>query len=370
MATQLLAQGNGGFSSPVTAPNSLPATTEEMSFFQKVYHAARGLMWRDSHRAMKPTANDLPIPPSPTRKPMESRFLQTIEFNANLTFSLRILNEDFSVEAVPEVHTEGSVLHVEASTRASPGVFPKLFIEDCYGADAPHHSHARRIDIIVNNHGCLHAGVPEITWFRKTDSSIVFKLPAFLLTDDSEEIYLHCLLTAWSQKLPTTPGKKMCIFDSTSSRWKNLDELSKSSICNCCDSYCHQEPAPRGNLKGFLGEGISRRELLGPLKVHKQDVSWLEGKCQTMKRMLLVSVAFVCSCILAAFFVGVLIALVMAVLRYYGVVARPRWLRDHKEQPFHTELQTMVGACLEPEEMEKESSVDSCKHNSETPQKE
>lgn len=89
-----------------------------------------------------------------------------------------------------------------------------------------------------------------------------------------------------------------------------------------------------------------------------------------MKKMLLVSVAFVCSCILAAFFVGVLVALILAVLRYSGMVARPRRLRNQKEQPFHTELQTMVGACIETEEIEKESSMDYCKLNSDTPEKE
>lgn len=89
-----------------------------------------------------------------------------------------------------------------------------------------------------------------------------------------------------------------------------------------------------------------------------------------MKRMLLVSVAFVCSCILAAFFVGVLVTLILAVLRYSGTVARLRRLRNQKEQPFQTELQTVLGACIETEEIEKESSVDYCKLNGNSPEKE
>ncbi|XP_025030483.1 zona pellucida sperm-binding protein 3-like [Python bivittatus] len=370
LATQVLTQGKDGFFSPAAVPSSLPETTEQMGFFKKIYHAARGLMWHGSANTTKTAVNRLPTPPSPAvaRKLTESHILQAIEVNAvaNLNFSLRVLSEDFSVEAVPEVYIEGSVIHIEARIQASPSMFPKLFIEECYGANAPHHSHTRKIYIIVNNHGCLHAGDPEVMWFRKTDSVIVFKLPAFLMTDDSEEIYIHCLLTAWSQKLPTNPGKKMCVFDSISSRWKNLDELSKSSICNCCDSYCHQE-SPHGNLKG---ERISHRELLGPLRVRKEDAPWLEGKCHTMKRMLLVSAAFVCSCILAALFVGVLIALALAVLRYSGVGRRHRRLRNRKAQrSFHTELQTVVGACTETDEIEKESNMDYCKLNRNTPEK-
>lgn len=87
-----------------------------------------------------------------------------------------------------------------------------------------------------------------------------------------------------------------------------------------------------------------------------------------MKRLLLVSVAFVASCILAALFVGSLLALGVTLLRYSRTRKGHRLLQNPKEDPFHTELQAVVGTIAEVDETE-ESNLDYCKLKADTPEK-
>ncbi|XP_061458913.1 zona pellucida sperm-binding protein 3-like [Rhineura floridana] len=369
LAAQAVAQGQGLPSPTAAGSNPREVTTATMGFFRKVFHAAKGLVWSGNSNATMSTATSLPTLPSPvaTSAQAQVQFVQGAQPNeVKLNFSLRVLNEDLSVAAEPGIYVEGSVIYLEARVQASPGLFPKLFIDECYGTDAQPQSHFRRVYIIVDNHGCMSSGELEARWFRKDDSVLVFTMPAFLLTGKSEEIYIHCLLTAWSQKIPPTPGKKACYFDSISSSWKNVDEPSKTSVCKCCDSYCPVESPPFGNEKAFWGEGRLHREVVGPLAVHREDVPWFEGQCHTMKRFLLVSVAFGGSCLLAALFAGALVALGLAVYRY-SHTSKP--LKNRMEQPYQTELQTVLGSLAVDEDVEKESSLDYCKLKSDTPEK-
>ena len=89
-----------------------------------------------------------------------------------------------------------------------------------------------------------------------------------------------------------------------------------------------------------------------------------------MKKLLLVSVAFVSSCILAALFVGALLALATATFRYSRTSKGHRLLKDRPKQPYHAELQVVAEARAISEEIDKESTLDYCKMKSDTPEKE
>ncbi|XP_050779831.1 zona pellucida sperm-binding protein 3-like [Gopherus flavomarginatus] len=141
--------------------------------------------------------------------------------STKMNFTLRILNEDFSVMAEPSTYTPGSPIYVEAKVESSAGVSPRIYVEECYGSHAKDLSRSRRIYVIVNNHGCLHGGKSGnvAVWRRPEDSALQFAIPAFMLADEPEEkIYIHCLLTAWGQESLTNLGKKSCYYNSTSFR--------------------------------------------------------------------------------------------------------------------------------------------------------
>nr|XP_042711975.1 uncharacterized protein LOC112060228 isoform X1 [Chrysemys picta bellii] len=281
----------------------------------------------------------------------------------NLTYPL-LPPEDFSVMAEPPTYTPGSPIRVEAKVESSAGVSPRIYVDECYGSHAEHLSHSRRIYVIVNNHGCLHGGKSGdvAVWCRPEDSALQFATPAFMLADEPEEkIYIHCLLTAWGQESLTSLGKKSCYYNSTSFSWQNLEDPSQNLKCSCCDSHCPADSAPPGELREFVGEGMLHRKIAGPLMVHKEEAPWYEERCRTLKKLLLVGVAFVGSCLVGALFVGGLLALALALFRSYQRSKGQRLLRKRKEYPYQTELQSVVNALVTAEEMQKaerESSID------------
>ncbi|KAJ6656730.1 hypothetical protein lerEdw1_003618 [Lerista edwardsae] len=370
--------------SPTADSNVYLGTTAELGFFKRLFH---GLVWKDSPTAMMTTAPSFPS--TSTEAAIRSRVAESQEL-PRMNFSLRLLSEDLRSAVEPGTYTEGSAIHLEARLQAPPGLFPKIFVDECFGTDTMHSSQAKRVYVLVRNHGCLHPGEPETkaTFFRKEDTVIIFTIPAFLLTSRPEEkIYIHCFLTAWSQRIPTNSGKKACYFDDLSSRWKNIDEPSKVSVCSCCDSHCPSTLTHHGNMTALTGEGRLHREVVGPIIMQKEDGPWLEengvnqhneglpsqypvfspaAHCQTMKKLLLVSLAFVSSCVLAMLFVGALLVLAMILLRCSSSHRSLGLLEDTKEQPFHTELQTMVGTIHEVDETVEESNLDYCKLKTDT----
>nr|XP_056715026.1 zona pellucida sperm-binding protein 3-like [Euleptes europaea] len=251
---QVLAQENG-LPNPTADSSSYPGTTAAPGFFQRVFNAARGLVSPIRHDASTTMSTAAPgFPAASPRAHVPFTQEPLLKGVGQVNFSLGILNEDLSVAEEPGAYVEGSAVHIEARVQTAPGMlFPKIFIDECYGTNTKQQIHPRRLYEIVDNHGCLYSAESETvaSWFRKEDSVIVFTIPAFLLTGKpEEEIYIHCLLTAWSQKIPTSPGKKACYFNRVSSSWKNIDEPSKTSVCNCCDNSCPTEPPRPGNFKG------------------------------------------------------------------------------------------------------------------------
>uniref|UniRef100_A0ACB8FYF1 Uncharacterized protein n=1 Tax=Sphaerodactylus townsendi TaxID=933632 RepID=A0ACB8FYF1_9SAUR len=369
IAVQVLARENG-LPNPTADSSSHPGTTAGPSIFRKFLNEVKRLaspVWHDASTTVSATAPGFPSAHTPARVPfVEEPLLKGV---APVNFSLRVLKEDLSVAEEPGVYVEGSAVHIEARLLTAPGMlFPKIFIDECYGTDTKQQIHPRRLYVIADNHGCLYSPESDAvaSWFRKEDSVIVFTVPTFLVTGKpEEEIYIHCLLTAWSQKTPTSPGKKACYFHRVSSSWKNIDEPSKTSVCNCCDSFCPMESPRLGNFKG---EGKLHREVVGPLIVRKEDIPWFEGQCHTIKNLLLVSVAFVVSCVVAALFLGALLALALSLFHYSRTRKGHRLLKNKKEQPFDTELKTVIGALAVAEETE-ESDLDYCKLKGESPEK-
>ncbi|XP_019362299.1 PREDICTED: zona pellucida sperm-binding protein 3-like [Gavialis gangeticus] len=334
----------------------------KMSFFQKALNVSLTAAISASSKTMEtstPSGSSSTSVTSPSLTVIQpaSRFLQSVHSikSVRMNFTLRILNEDFSLVDKPLVFRTGSPIHIEARVTTNPNVSPKIYVDECYGTRSKRLSHSRRVYVIVNNRGCLYGGKSGNTsvWHRQADSALQFVIPAFLLGEEpEEEIYVHCLLTAWGQRTLSRHVKKSCYYNTASSSWQNLEDSSQNDLCNCCDSHCPSDFSPEE--QEFPGEGMLHRKTVGPLTVHKEEAPWYEAQCRTMKKLVLASIAFVGSCLLAALLVGGVLALGLALFHSYHHSKVPRLRRKRKLYPYHEELQTVVGALVPSEEMEKE----------------
>ncbi|XP_025049283.1 zona pellucida sperm-binding protein 3-like isoform X1 [Alligator sinensis] len=350
--------------SSATDPGLQNATklSTKMSLFQKALNVSLSTALSASSKttetsAPKGSSSTRVTSPSLTMVQAASHFLQSVHSmkSARMNFTLRILNEDFNIVDKTPVFRTGSPIHIEARVAANPNVSPKIYVDECYGAHSKRLSHSRRVYVIVNNRGCLYGGKSGnvSVWHRQADSALQFIIPAFLLGEEpEEEIYIHCLMTAWGQRTLSRHVKKSCYYNTASSSWQNLEDPSRNDLCNCCDSHCPFDFSPEE--QEFPGEGMLHRKTVGPLTVHKEEAPWYEAQCRTMKKLVLAAIAFVGSCLLAALLVGGVIALGLALFHSYHHSKVPRLRRKRRPYPYHEELQTVVGALVPSEEIEKE----------------
>ncbi|XP_008118025.2 zona pellucida sperm-binding protein 3 [Anolis carolinensis] len=319
-----------------------------------MFHAAIHLVWSGSANATQvaaPKAPAVAAATTTTPSPTQAHVCATrVKMGPELNFSLQLLNEDLSVSVEPGAYLQGEAIRIQASLQAEAGFFPKLFIDRCYVLDNPQQSQSRALFFIVDNHGCLYPGNLKAAWFRQEDPAVVLTMQtrAFWLDDKTPEIHVHCLLAAWSQKSPASPGKKTCSYNVTSALWKNVDEPSRPSVCLCCHGVCPSEPGPLDHPQGFVGKGQLHWVALGPLRLRKEGLPWLEGHGQTVKKLLVVSAVFVGSCVL-----GTLVALGLALFHHLRH-SRKYWLLSG-DRAEHMELQTLAGALAIREEIEQES---------------
>ncbi|XP_027325686.3 uncharacterized protein [Anas platyrhynchos] len=278
----------------------------------------------------------------------------------SMNFTLRLLHRDPGATKTPLVLSSGSVLHLEARVDFGPGVSPRIYVDQCYGTASGWPGHSRRAYVVVNSQGCLHGpnlGSVSVQHQRGASVLQLSILPPVLEAGPEEEqVYVHCLLTAWGTKKHIL---RSCFYSETAARWHNAEDPSQSALCDCCDSGCPPGDTPPGQQPEFPGEGMLHRETLGPFLV--QDlVPWYEAPCRTVKKLLLAGLALLGSAIVAATLVGSVLAMGLAVWRLRRGQRRRR--RPRRQCPFQAELQAVVGA-LVPRELEKEGEPGSEYHS-------
>ncbi|XP_074462991.1 uncharacterized protein LOC141750914 [Larus michahellis] len=273
----------------------------------------------------------------------------------SMNFTLRLLDGDPSAVKKPLVLSPGSAIRLEARVDFSPGVSLKISVDQCHGTSSEQLGRSRRIFMVVNSQGCLHGqklGTVSIQ-HRRGVSALQLTIPAPLLEDETEEeeVYVHCLLTAWGAR---GHSARSCFYSQATDSWQNAEDPSRNAMCHCCDTGCPPDDTLPRELPGFLGEGTLHWETVGPLLVQKEKVPWYEEPCRTVKRFLLAGLALLGSALVAATLVGGLLGLALAVWRLGG---RRRGQRQRRRQcPFQAELQTVVGA-LGPRETKKRGEV-------------
>ncbi|XP_015733907.1 uncharacterized protein LOC107321479 [Coturnix japonica] len=266
-----------------------------------------------------------------------------------VNFTLRLLDGDPGATKRPLVLSHGAVLHLEVRVDASPNVSPRISVEQCYGMGSGQQAHPRKIYMVVNSQGCLHgSGLGSVSIQQQRGMSVlhISILAPVLEAEPEEEVYVHCLLSAWGARRHSPMS---CFYNDTMARWQNAEDPSWSSLCDCCDTRCPPRDTGLVEQPEFPGEGMLHWETAGPLLVRELE-PWFEAPCRTVKKLLLAGLALVGSAVVVAIMVGSVLGLGLAAWRLQGTrrVRRP----PRRQCPFQAELQAVVGA-LVPKEVER-----------------
>ncbi|MEE6505998.1 hypothetical protein FKM82_007450 [Ascaphus truei] len=188
-------------------------------------------------------------------KPTWVPFSSTVSVEERLSFSLHLMNGDWSSLRTSTVFQLGDVFYIEASIDTENHMPMTIFADSCVATLSPDINSNPHYEIIALN-GCLVDGKLEdssssFRSLRPKPDKLQFMVDAFMFTGtDASLIYITCNLRAAAATQAPDPLNKACSFSKPSNIWSPLE--GPSNICSCCET---------GNC-GILG-GQSRRLYTG-----------------------------------------------------------------------------------------------------------
>ncbi|CAH2272573.1 zona pellucida sperm-binding 3-like [Pelobates cultripes] len=223
-------------------------------------------------------------------KPTWIPFSSTISVEERLSFSLKLMNDDWSAPQTSTVFTLGDIFHIEASVDTTNHVPMKIFVDSCVATLSPDATSSPRYEIITQN-GCLLDGKQEDSSSafrspRPTPDRLQFTVDAFrFVGSDNSMIYITCNLRAVAENQVPDPMNKACSFSKSTNLWTAME--GTSGICSCCDSMTCAT-AGQSRRFGSLYPGHSRigKREADPVK------HWLllqEHKVTTLGPLLVIS---------------------------------------------------------------------------------
>ncbi|KAM4676053.1 zona pellucida sperm-binding protein 3-like [Discoglossus pictus] len=198
-------------------------------------------------------------------KPTWYPFSSTVSSEERLSFSLQLMNDDWSSPRTSAVFQLGDIFHIEASIDTGNHVPMILYIDSCVATLSPDVNSNPRYEIIALN-GCLLDG-------KQADSSSAFRSPrtqsdklqflvdAFRFTGtDSSTIYITCNLRAAVATQSPDPVNKACSFSKTTNTWSPLE--GTNNICSCCDTGNCVQAFPQSRRVGqyYPGSRVGKRD--------------------------------------------------------------------------------------------------------------
>uniref|UniRef100_A0A8C5PB90 Zona pellucida sperm-binding protein 3 n=1 Tax=Leptobrachium leishanense TaxID=445787 RepID=A0A8C5PB90_9ANUR len=207
-------------------------------------------------------------------KPTWLPFSSTISAEERLSFSLKLMTDDWSGPRTSTVFQLGDLFHIEASVDTRNHVPMKVFIDRCVATLSPDVTSSPSYDIIAQN-GCLMDGKQDdaSSAFRSprpTPDRLQFTVDAFrFIGSDNSMIYITCNLRAAAQNQVPNPRNKACSFSKPRNTWTDLE--GPGDICTCCDS---------GNCLSSQSRG-----LFGSRRVKRGAASGPSGEEQKLARL-------------------------------------------------------------------------------------
>ncbi|XP_014809322.1 PREDICTED: zona pellucida sperm-binding protein 3-like, partial [Calidris pugnax] len=172
-------------------------------------------------------------------RPTWAPFRSTLLAEERLTFSLRLLTDDWSSERVSNGFQLGERLHLEAAVASGGHVPLRLFVDECVATLSPDRTSSPRYALIELG-GCLVDGRSEdssSTFIspRLRQDTLRFTVDAFKFAGDERNlIYLTCQLKVSPEDQAPSPWNKACSFNKASSLWAPVE--GTGDICSCCET--------------------------------------------------------------------------------------------------------------------------------------
>uniref|UniRef100_A0A8C5P7Z6 Zona pellucida sperm-binding protein 3 n=1 Tax=Leptobrachium leishanense TaxID=445787 RepID=A0A8C5P7Z6_9ANUR len=222
-------------------------------------------------------------------KPTWLPFSSTISAEERLSFSLKLMTDNWSAPRTSTVFQLGDIFHIEASVDTRNHVPMKVFIDRCVATLSPDVTSSPSYDIIAQN-GCLMDGKQDdaSSAFRSprpTPDRLQFTVDAFrFIGSDNSMIYITCNLRAAAQNQVPDPLNKACSFSKPRNIWTDLE--GPGDICTCCDSgNCLSSGQSRGLFGSHrwvkrASEQEQKLVRLGPMLVVGVDRSQARGVTQ------------------------------------------------------------------------------------------
>ncbi|XP_067879916.1 zona pellucida sperm-binding protein 3-like [Heterodontus francisci] len=172
-------------------------------------------------------------------KPTWIPFSSTKSGEGHLSFSLRLMNDDWLTERTSTVYYLGDLIHIEASVSMTNHMPLKLYIDHCVATLSPDKDSTQSYSIIDYN-GCLLDSKAEDSFStfvlprdeRELDK-LRFDLDAFrFFGDERSLIFITCHLKVAPVDRRDSMNKA-CTFQKMQNVWTPLEQ-SNNDICACC----------------------------------------------------------------------------------------------------------------------------------------
>ncbi|XP_069071675.1 zona pellucida sperm-binding protein 3-like [Pleurodeles waltl] len=206
----------------------------------------------------------------------------TVFADGMLSFSFRLMTDDWTSSRSTTTFQLGDVFHLEASVDAASHYPLRIYVDSCMASPTVDPDSTLQYDI-VSSHGCLVDGkMSESSAFvspRVQPDKLRFTVDAFRFIGTTNSlIFITCSLRAVPADSAPSPVSKACSYQARRG-WSPVE--GPSSVCGCCDSgscaslggprALHQDSAPR--RFGKRGEPTDEFQVLavGPLIVLSEN---------------------------------------------------------------------------------------------------
>ncbi|XP_054858283.1 zona pellucida sperm-binding protein 3-like [Eublepharis macularius] len=171
-------------------------------------------------------------------KPTWIPFSSTFSAEQKLSFSLHLMNDDWSAERASNGYQLGDVMNIQATVNGENHVALRLFVDTCVATLSPERDSSPRYAIIDYN-GCLVDGRSDSSSTflsrRVTEDSLRFTVDVFRFMGDPRDlIYITCHLKVTALDHVPDPVTKACSFSKANNIWIPVE--GTRDICSCCET--------------------------------------------------------------------------------------------------------------------------------------
>ncbi|XP_062998227.1 zona pellucida sperm-binding protein 3-like [Elgaria multicarinata webbii] len=171
-------------------------------------------------------------------KPTWVPFSSTLSAEEKLSFSVRLMSDDWSAERTSNGYQLGDVMYIQAAVNTENHVPLRLFVDHCVATLSPGRDSTPQYPII-DYKGCLVDGKSDSSSAfispRFRDDLLHFTVDVFRFTEDPRDlIYITCHLKVAAADQAPDPENKACSFNKASNTWVPVE--GTRDVCTCCET--------------------------------------------------------------------------------------------------------------------------------------